>query len=226
MSKKFASGLILGVLMVSAAGMTRVVTPTVHMADAKTSFELATMIPESFGEWSVDKNIVPLKLDPEIEAQLNKLYNQTLARTYVNRAGERIMLSIAYGGDQSEGLSVHKPEVCYAAQGFDIRSNKVDALKTPYGTLPVRRVMAVAGDRNEPVSYWMTIGNKVTQSGVNQRLAQLRYGLGGVIPDGMLVRVSTIDRDSARSYQLQDQFVNDMLGSVDAKARERLIGVF
>jgi EpsI family protein len=226
MTRTLLNSLVLGALMIGAAGVTPVVTPTVRMAGNGMSFDLAAMIPQHFGEWSVDTNVIPLKLDPETEAQLNKLYNQTLSRTYINERGDRIMLSIAYGGDQSEGLSVHKPEVCYAAQGFDIRSNDTASLQTTYGVLPIRRVVAVAGERNEPISYWMTIGNKVTQSGINQRLAQLKFGLGGVIPDGMLVRVSSIDRDPARSYQLQDKFVNDLLGSIDAKARERLIGVF
>jgi len=51
---------------------------------------------------------VPLIANPEQEAQINKIYNQTLTRTYVNPTGERIMLSIAYGGDQTDNMAVHK----------------------------------------------------------------------------------------------------------------------
>jgi EpsI family protein len=226
MTRTLLTSLVLGALMFSAAATTRVVTPTAKMADKNAKFSLEQMIPSTFGEWAIDTTIIPLKLDPETEAKLNKLYNQTVTRTYVNANGERIMLSIAYGGDQSEGLGVHKPEVCYVAQGFDVRVNKPGQLQTQYGTLPVRRLMAVAGERYEPITYWLTIGNKIALSGLDSRLTQLRYGLGGVIPDGMLVRVSTIDRDPAHSYQLQDQFVKELMSAVGPEARNRLIGVF
>ncbi|WP_338758403.1 exosortase-associated protein EpsI, B-type [Massilia sp. METH4] len=226
MTRTLMTSLVLGALMLSAAATTRVVTPTAKMADNTVKFNLEQMIPSQFGQWQVDTTIVPLKLDPETEAKLNKLYNQTVTRTYVNQNGDRVMLSIAYGGDQSEGLGVHKPEVCYVAQGFDMRTNKPGQLNTQYGNLPVRRLMAVAGERHEPITYWLTIGNKIALSGLDSRLTMLRYGLGGVIPDGMLVRVSAIDRDAEHSYRVQDRFVQDMLTAVSPEARNRLIGVF
>ena len=97
------------------------------------------MIPASFGDWSVDKSIIPLQVDAETQAKLDKIYNQTIARTYVNSHGERIMLSVAYGGDQSDNLAVHKPEVCYYVQGFEILKIFADELITEYGTLPVKQ---------------------------------------------------------------------------------------
>ncbi len=48
-----------------------------------------------------------------------RLYNQSLARLYVNAAGEGVMLVIAYGNTQSDSLQLHRPEVCYPAFGFD-----------------------------------------------------------------------------------------------------------
>jgi hypothetical protein len=33
------------------------------------------------------------------------------------------MLSIAYGTDQSTYLHVHRPEVCYAAGGFNVEND-------------------------------------------------------------------------------------------------------
>ncbi|MBA5637134.1 EpsI family protein [Duganella sp. LX20W] len=224
MNKSFAASVVLGALMISSAGLTKVVTPTVKLADSEAKFNLETAIPVAFGDWQVDRQIVPLKVDPELERKLNKLYNQTLARTYVNSDGQRIMLSIAYGGDQSEGLGLHKPEVCYVAQGFQIQADATARVDSGYGQLFVKRLMAVAGERNEPITYWITIGDKVIKPGIDQKLTQLRYGLTGVIPDGMLVRVSTLDTDTAAAYRLQDAFVRAMLQSVDARVRARLIG--
>ena len=39
------------------------------------------------------------------------------------------------------------------------------------------------------------------------RLAQLRYTLTGEIPDGILVRVSSIDRDESGAYERQADFI-------------------
>jgi EpsI family protein len=155
---------------------------------------------------------------------IEALYDQTLSRTYVNAQGQRVMLSIAYGGDQSKQLQLHLPEVCYVAQGFDMLKNRADQLSTGYGTVPVKRLVARQNMRNEPITYWVTIGDKAVMSGVDQKLSRLMYGLSGRIPDGMLVRVSTIGTDEAGAYALQDRFVNEMLGALDRNGRARLMG--
>jgi EpsI family protein len=142
----------------------------------------------------------------------------------VNAQGQRVMLSIAYGGDQSKQLQLHLPEVCYVAQGFDMLKNRADQLSTGYGTVPVKRLVARQNMRNEPITYWVTIGDKAVMSGVDQKLSRLMYGLSGRIPDGMLVRVSTIGTDEAGAYALQDRFVNEMLGALDRNGRARLMG--
>lgn len=226
MKKTLLINFAIGTMMVSSAAVTQVVTPRVKMADTQARFELATMIPERFGSWHVDETVVPLQVDAETQAQLNKIYNQTLSRTYINRDGERIMLSIAYGGDQSDNMGVHKPEICYGAQGFDVKKNGTAQLDTSYGKLPVTHLFAKAGARQEPITYWITIGGKATLPGVDQRLAQLRYGLTGMVADGMLVRVSNIAGDASASYVLQNAFINDLLQSLDPASRARLIGTF
>jgi EpsI family protein len=226
MKKSMMVSLALGALMVSSAAVTKVVTPSVKMADAGGRFSLASMVPQSFGEWHEDTSIVPLQVDPATQAKLDKIYNQTLSRTYVNRAGQRIMLSIAYGGDQGDNMGVHKPEVCYTAQGFDVSGARTGSINTGYGALPVKRLYAVAGARNEPITYWITIGKKATLPGMEQRLQELRYGLTGMVPDGMLVRVSSIGADAPAAYALQESFINALLRSMDEASRVRLIGVF
>jgi EpsI family protein len=110
------------------------------------------------------------------------------------------------------------------AQGFDMLKNHADQLSTGYGTVPVKRLVARQNMRNEPITYWVTIGDKAVMSGVDQKLSRLMYGLSGRIPDGMLVRVSTIGTDEAGAYALQDRFVNEMLGALDRNGRARLMG--
>lgn len=222
--KPFSASLILCAMMLVSAGLTHALTPSAKQADSQPRFNLDAMIPSSFGDWQIDASMVPLKLDPEVQAKLDKLYNQTVTRTYVNRDGSRVMLSIAYGGDQSEGLGLHRPEVCYAAQGFSVSSDKVEEVGTAFGVLPVKRLFAINGERREPISYWITIGSELIRPGIGQKLAQIRMGLTGTVPDGMLVRVSTINADTEPAYRLQDQFVKDLLNSVTQETRIKLIG--
>ncbi len=167
---------------------------------------------------------MPLQVDPETQARLDRIYNQTLSRTYVNREGQRVMLSMAYGGDQSDSTGLHRPEVCYAAQGFTIKRNDPADLTTHFGKLPIRRVIAASGSRNEPITYWVTVGDKAVPVGLEQKWQRMRAGLSGTVPDGMLVRVSTIDTDDAGAYQVQDSFIDTMLGAMKQGDRRRLTG--
>ena len=136
--------LVIGVCMFAAAGMALALKPTEKVADAGPKIDLEVLIPKTFGDWKVDETITPLIANPEEEALINKIYNQTLTRTYVNSQNERIMLSIAYGGDQSDSMAVHKPEVCYPGQGFQIVKNVTDA--APDVDYPV----FVTGERRAP----------------------------------------------------------------------------
>ena len=97
--------------------------PTVHLADTRPKIELETLFPKAFGDWVVDDRMPVQLVSPDTAALLSKIYNQTLSRTYVNAKGEQIMLSVAYGGDQSDATRAHRPEVCYPAQGFQIVSS-------------------------------------------------------------------------------------------------------
>ena len=212
--------------MVSSGFLTMALTPTQRIADQQEKINLEIMIPAKFGDWQIDKSIVPLQVDAETQAKLDKTYNQTLARTYINSRNERIMLSVAYGGDQSDSLAVHKPEVCYYVQGFEIMKSLSDELITQYGKLPIKRLLAVKGNRNEPITYWVTVGDKAVLPGLDQKLQQLRYGLTGNVPDGILVRISSIDNDNNNAYQLQTIFIQDLLLAVNVKERVRLIGTF
>ncbi|MET0857559.1 MAG: exosortase-associated protein EpsI, B-type [Telluria sp.] len=224
MNRAFAASIVLGVAMAATTALTGALTPTVRLSQQQAQFSLDQMIPASFADWAVDASIVPLKADPERQSVLEKIYDQTLSRTYVNQAGERVMLSIAYGGDQSRALQVHLPEVCYVAQGFDMLKVGDGALSTRYGQVPVKRLVARQNSRNEPITYWITVGDKAVKSSFEQKLQRLAYGLSGKIPDGMLVRVSTIQADETAAYRLQDRFVGQMLAALQRKDRVRLLG--
>jgi EpsI family protein len=224
MNRRFAASVILGLAMAGTSALTGALTPKQKVAEARADFSLDTMIPKSFAGWSLDTSVVPLAPDPTQKELIAALYDQTLSRTYVNAQGQRVMLSIAYGGDQSKQLQLHLPEVCYVAQGFDMVKDRRDELGTRFGQVPVKRLVARQNARNEPITYWVTIGDKAVMSGIDQKMQRFMYGLSGRIPDGMLVRVSTLGADEAGAYRIQDRFVNQMLAALTPHDRSRLLG--
>ena len=217
--------LVIGLCMFAAAGMALALKPTNKIADGGPKVDLETLIPQTFGDWKIDETIAPLIANPEQEAQVKRVYDQTLTRTYVNSRNDRIMLSIAYGGDQSDNMAVHKPEVCYPAQGFQIlKSPTISTFSTDEGSIPVKRLVASQGQRIEPITYWTTVGDTVAVDGMKWKFQQLKYGLTGKIPDGLLFRISSIQADEAKAYQTQDAFTLDLLKAMSPSSRERIIG--
>jgi EpsI family protein len=224
MNRQLRISLLVGVAMVLTAAATRALTPATRLADARDRFDLAASVPTHFAGWSVDATLAPVAPNPDSQAALDRIYDQTLGRTYVDADGQRVMLSIAYGGDQSKALQLHLPEVCYVAQGFQIVQKGEGVLATGFGPLPVKRLVARADMRNEPITYWITVGDQATRAGLARKVQLLAYGLSGKIPDGMLVRVSTIDADPAAAYRLQDRFSQALLAALSPQSRTRLLG--
>lgn len=210
--------------MGAAAALAKAGVPNKKIADTWPT-DLEKMFPAQFGDWQVDRSIPVILPAPDVQAKLNAIYNQVLARTYVNRMnGDRVMLSVAYGGDQSDGMSVHLPEVCYPAQGFVIRSQRAEVLRLAGRSVPVQRLVTRLGARVEPVTYWLTIGEMVAASRTQHKLSQIRYGLRGLIPDGMLVRVSTIDPDPARAVAVHDAFLSTLISAMSTEYLNRVVG--
>lgn len=210
--------------MGAAAALAKVGVPTKKIADTWET-DLEKMFPAQFGEWQVDRSLPVILPAPDVQAKLNAIYNQVLARTYVNvRTGDRVMLSVAYGGDQSDGMSAHLPEVCYPAQGFELRGQQYASVDVAGRRIPVKRLRTQLGGRFEPVTYWLTLGEAVAATRTDRKLQQIRYGLRGEVPDGMLVRVSTIDRDADRAFGLQLAFLQAMAASISDAYKSRILG--
>jgi EpsI family protein len=79
--------------------------------------------------------------------------------------------------------------------------------------------------RSEPLTYWTTVGEQAVLGGINKKLVELRYGLRGEVPDGLLFRVSSIELNPREAYVVHDQFVRDLLAGVSPEVRQRLSGV-
>ncbi|ARO86558.1 exosortase-associated EpsI family protein [Nitrosospira lacus] len=215
---------VLLILMLAASGLALALRPTYKIAEQGPAIDLETIIPHHFGEWYEDQKQSIQIVDPQQKELIDKIYTQTLSRTYVNANGYRIMLAIAYGDNQRDSMQMHYPEVCYPAQGFSLQSKQTGALTTANGSIPVTRILTSLGQRNEPVTYWTTVGDRVFQGGIQKKLAEMSYGLNGKIPDGMLIRISSIDAEATNAYEMQTQFADQMLNALTPEYRKKLNG--
>ena len=224
MSTRHLKALIMALLIIACSAAVPYWQPSKHLTDLRPKIDLEALFPRQFGDWKVDNAIPVQMVAPDVQALLNKLYNQVLERTYVNSQGARIMLSVAYGGDQSDATRAHWPEVCYPAQGFEIQSSDIGAVQTSNGMLRVRRLVTKRGPRVEPLTYWVMVGDRVSLSGTEQKWRQMSYGFKGIIPDGMLVRVSSVSTELDSAFALQAGFIGDMAVAVAKSSHTRVFG--
>ena len=75
------------------------------------------------------------------------------------------------------------------------------------------------------MTYWLTVGDQIVRNKFDKRIAQIRLGLTGQIPDGLLFRVSSIDNDSANAFAMQEKFAAEMMSAVPAETRRQLSGL-
>jgi EpsI family protein len=114
--------------------------------------------------------------------------------------------------------------VCYSAQGFKINDLVRTSATIDGREMPVSRMLAVQGTRVEPVTYWITLGNRVVKDRVDRLFYLALNTLQGKISDGMLVRISNIDSDSGHAYQAHLKFANAMMQSLSSENKAVLIG--
>lgn len=211
--------------MCAAALLAVAMEPRSYLADLAPRARLAEIVPTQFGAWRIDPTIVPLPPSPDLQRVLDETYDETLARTYRHADGRRVMLSLAYGRNQHKGMNTHRPEICYPGQGFRIvRATEPGTVMSAGRAVPVQRLVTAMGARNEPITYWLMVGDRVTEFGYAQRWATIQYGLRGQVPDGVLVRVSSIDNDNVAAFLLQERFIQDLLQSLQPAHRARLLG--
>lgn len=233
-SLSFNKSLIVCAMFLLSALGALVMTPK-HYA-ATTVPDLAVMVPTKFAQWKeITSPYTQVGLTTDKNSLVNQLYDGVLMRTYVDKKGNQVMLALAYAREQKQDIKIHRPEVCYVAQGFDLLKKnsaqvnmKVNMHNSSQAIQPVtmERLLVRNQGRAEAVSYWIRIGDIYPQNGMAARMKILREGLHGNVLDGILVRASTVlneESDAATAYQTQEAFLNDLLESVSASQQSILV---
>jgi EpsI family protein len=219
-----------GLMIASAAAW--ILTPRVRQH--ATVAPLASLVPVEFAEWRE----IPLAADAvDPRAQLpgetdrEAPYEDVLMRGYANPQGDMVVLALAYGSHQRQEVKIHRPELCYVAQGFEVlRRTPVDLPLSGVSAQPARgaRMLVRGADHVETVSYWIRIGNLYSRSAWKTRSHILVEGLGGRVVDGMLVRVSQVVPDATSAtpqrFAVQENFLVQLMRALPADARDLLLG--
>ena len=207
---------LLGLLFCSAAGVAAWRQPRIKI-DHLGKEKLEDLVPKKIGRWDF-VTASGLVIPPEDDFQ-KSLYSQVLTRVYSDDRSPPVMLLLAQNGGQTGFLQVHRPEVCYTAGGFQISPLTPHPIQVGPISVPANRMDATAGGPTEHVVYWTRIGKRIPATWRQQKIAVAEQNLQGIIPDAILVRISTVDDDADAALTRIDEFVRALLQSIPPARR-------
>ncbi|WP_242139346.1 MULTISPECIES: exosortase-associated protein EpsI, V-type [unclassified Sphingomonas] len=212
--------LLVGATLLAAAGAAYAFTPRTVIRTLGTS-KLDALVPHAFGGWRFQASS-GLVLPPADQLR-DRIYSQLLTRVYSHSDGSSMMLLIAYSGSQDGTIQVHRPEVCYPASGFHLSTVEDRSVQlAPKVDVPSRYIVAETELRTEQMIYWTRLGHLFPRKWSEQKLAVVEENLRGLIPDGVLVRISTLGQADARPSL--DAFAKALFGAVGPQMKSVLIG--
>ncbi len=214
---------VLSLSMLGAAALAARLTPA-DRSNEPLSLSLDTMVPQSFGDWKPDPSLRPVAMSTDADEALYGVYDALLGRTYINAKGERVMLSLGYSRQQGGVQKPHWQEICYRSQGFTVSDIERGEQTVAGRPIPVTRMLARSGSRNEPVTYWLTLGPHVVKDRWHRLGHLLAMGLTGDSAEGFLVRISSISPQTQEAYALHLEFAQAMLDAMLPADRQRLAG--
>ena len=226
-----ARGALVTAVLIGASCAAAALTPRAEVARSR---PLAERIPERFGDWIAEpQSVDPVVLVPgaalePADAAESSSYDDVLMRTYRRGDGAHVMAAFAYGRRQTQELKIHRPELCYHAQGFDVsplgeRAVRLDADRSVESLALLTRNRS----RIEVVTYWIRVGERVAKGPWDIRWTIFSAGLQGQVPDGLLVRASSLagsTRDAEHELEVQHQFLADLYRGAPDATRAFLTG--
>lgn len=224
-SNRFVSrrNFVTGAALLAASGIAFARQPKV-VRPRLPSDAVDKMIPKQIGNWAFETSS-GLVLPPS-DAMSDRLYDEIVTRVYVQENREPIMLLVAYSNLQDGMLQVHRPETCYPVGGFKLSDSQiVNVPVLPSVDIPSRYFSAENVARTEQVLYWTRIGGLFPERWFSQRWAVVDANLRGEIPDGILVRFSTVEPDATVALAHLKEFAAEVVKSLTPKGRQLFVGV-
>lgn len=211
---------VTGLAMASAAALAAARKPDVRIDYLGTN-NLDRVLPKQVGRWKFVSSS-GLVVPPKDQLAL-ALYAQTITRVY-DDGTTPIMLLVAYSASQNGFLQVHRPEFCYTAAGFQLSDfARHEVRLSNDNSFKVNTLSANREGGGEKLLYWTRIGNHIPLSWAEQKLVFAEDNLNKLIPDSILVRVSTPLGYEHSSIETLDQFVRQMIDATAPQFRRVLV---
>ena len=211
---------IVGLGLTAGAAMSYLNTPRA-LAAPITEARFQRLIPAKVGGWTSRKS-AELVLPAEDEGQ-DKLYENLETRIYEGNGLPAMMFLIAYSSVQRNDVQVHRPEVCYPAVGFPILWTKPATIDVGGRKLLARELLADRGGLNERIIYWVRVGEEFPIGWAEQRLTMALSNARGITPDGVLLRVSTIEEDPERAASALRTFIRAFIAASSPSFRQNVL---
>ena len=212
---------LLGGALLGAAVAAHAMRPRTPI-DLLGSAQLDRIVPYRIGGWRFHSRSGLVV--PPADQLAGALYAQVLTRLYISDNLPSIMLLIAQSPAQDGVLQMHRPEYCYPAGGFSLSGRHRQLVEMTTGQIvPSTVFTASSPQRTEQLLYWTRVGRGLPTSWMEQRLAVAKANVMGYIPDGVLVRASTISTDPA-ALDIVIGFVRELVGTMGPRSRQVLVG--
>lgn len=219
-------------LLLASLAFARWLTPDIS-GISHTPGTIARGLPDTVGAWQAMDAAVPMvdltAAGANGQRSNDSPYDEVVTRNYVAPQARPIMLAIAYAAQQRQEVKIHRPDLCYPAQGWRILGQEratQPGLRHAGGPIETTRLLAHKGGQQEVVLYLVRTGDSYSQSMWAGRLAILQAGLHGQVPDGVLVRVSQrleASEDPRPAQAELERFLQALLRQTAADARERIV---
>lgn len=211
---------IIGAGLAAAAGFSYFNAPRA-MAAPIPNAQFEKMIPGSVGAWRSRKS-AELVLPPEDKGR-DKLYQNLETRIYEAANLPSMMMLIAYNNVQQNDIQVHRPEVCYPASGFPIDWSRGAMIDFGNRKVSATELVADRGGLKEHILYWVRVGDKFPVGLVDLRLASAISNAKGVIPDGLLFRISTIAESDTFSSDVLTDFAKAFVAAASPRLKKTML---
>jgi len=211
---------LLGLLFCSTAAAAQWRQPR-EKIDYLGTRKLEDIVPKSIGPWKfvAASGLVLPPNDQYIQA----IYSQLLTRVYSDGENPPIMLLLAQSGSQTGFLQIHRPETCYTAGGYQITPLTPHPVQVGGKVVHANFMTASGNGPPENIVYWTRVGNLMPLSWGQQKIAVAKQNLEGLVPDAILVRVSTVSSNESLARAAIDNFIRALIESVPAPLRSVFI---
>lgn len=228
MAASFRQTAVLMTCLLVGAITARLLTPNAVHVEAYPEFD--QRLPSQVAQWTYTPSAMQqVAASTAKDTDLSQPYNEVSMRTYRDPQGHAVMLTLAWGQRQRQEVKVHRPDLCYVAQGYKVisLSNKqTTGFSGVSHPVLVHHMLAQNAQSYEAVAYWMRIGSNFSEGALETRMHIIEEGLKGRIPDGILVRSSiraNTKEEAEAAFPLLDQFLLDLYGSTPSTLRPYLI---